>query len=252
MWLKLIVCVFLVGIVAGGNAPSDKCKESDNEEWDEYDVSPPQTELGAYLFHDENKVYLFYKPANECFGDEVYKWDRTTDPKKLSTHATPRVIDVELDNTKDYLFYVHSKTPKYNVKSLTSSYWLVRNIHERCRPVQSKYEEKWESNDLIEVDITWNAKTREPFDNEHTYGHACAYVTSFTVFWCKSAKTPRTPVNKCTGPIDFVKVPANDFADSYTKTLTLKKLDNNHKYQFALSANTGDSSSGMVWSTEKK
>lgn len=65
------------------------------------------------------------------------------------------------------------------------------------------------------------------------------YITDYTVFWCQSERD--SPV-ECKGPLYWQTVPASQLA----LNVTVSTAEN---YQFAVDANQGSVSSGLVWST---
>lgn len=65
-------------------------------------------------------------------------------------------------------------------------------------------------------------------------------LSGYTVFWCKSVRD--TPV-QCEGQLHSQEVPAS------TTSLNVTVPDPRANYQFAVEANQGIASSGMVWST---
>lgn len=90
------------------------------------------------------------------------------------------------------------------------------------------------------IEIRWMAPEIEPKAKHPHSMNICSYITSYTLFWCESkSKQP----NSCDSSIQFVRI-RPDRAHSKEFSYHLKT---DKSLIIAVSANSPDSSSGMVW-----
>lgn len=202
--------------------------------------NPPATDIGGFSINDYNHVYLYFKALEDweyngnnlqyCFVElerDALKYCtpqiNTTEP--TTTVGAP-VYAVKFENvnaTDDLTFAIRSNNTEG--KSKLASYLRVPPARERCpMPTQIK---KIKS-DVQTYDFSW-----QPPANATTL--SCPEITSYTVFWCKSKND--SP-NSCDGYISFERVSRDVFHFERKSMVSLN---------FAVSANSHNSSSGMIW-----
>lgn len=186
---------------------------------------PPLTDIGGFNINDYGYVFLFWKelPKEKHNGKDMRY--NVTEINHLSTKpngVTHTMAKFEMFHAinldKDLEFSIHSQNSEG--KSKLASHVRVPKASERCKdPTHIK---KIKTNNQL-YNLTWRAPTEGP------------EITSYTVFWCESKNEL---ANQCEGSIDFQRVDRNVF--NYT-------LASNNTLNFAVSANSRNSTSGMKW-----
>lgn len=181
---------------------------------------PPKTDIGSFSITDGDHVYIFWKelPAPKHNGENIrynisLRSNPITKPDKL-THTSARYE--KLIRSSDLEFAIFSEN-NMGRSSLASHVLVPRN---RLPPptrikkmiIGKNYSLSWSPPNYIMNDIT-----------------------SYTVFWCVSKN--ESP-NQCEGSLDFERVDAS--------MLKLTKFSN-ETLNFAVSANSRNSTSGMIW-----
>lgn len=191
----------------------------------------PKTNIGAFSISvNTGQIRIYWKalPEHEYNGDRFgyfvknrtgIVWSNENDTRSIDARSTSAKI-LNIDGNalnKSITFTIYSNNSIGH--SLNSTTIRIPAKSERLEPpFDIKKIRKQNS-----YKILWTA----PRNNSQ--------ITSYTVFWCEPNK--ELP-NECSGPIDFKELGRNDFMFNFTTTTM---------YNFAISANSYVSSSGMVW-----
>lgn len=181
---------------------------------------PPRTDIGGFSFNYFGRLFIFWKQLARAYhngnnmqyyvSEPSYRWSNTTADTMIK-------FGQEDFANNDLEFTIYSE----NSEGRSSMYSSVRvpRASKRCQPPTNI--KKIKTNQVY--NLSWKPPTSGP------------EITSYTVFWCPS-KT-ESP-NQCEGSIDFARVDSNTF--EYT-------VNSSEMLNFAVSANSRDSSSGMTW-----
>lgn len=187
---------------------------------------PPRTDVGAFSVNDYGHVYLYYEglPQSKHNGKDLqYIFTELNRPKLNATQIKYEAKFEAVHPNDDLKFAIHSANSEGLSK--TASYIRVPPLYKRCpMPTQIK---KIKS-DSQTYDFSW----QPPVDNFTKY---CPEITGYTVFWCNSKND--SP-NSCGNYISFENVGPDAF---HYERIT------NDTLNFAVSANSYNSSSGMIW-----
>lgn len=189
---------------------------------------PPNTDIGAFCVNDYGHLYLYFEelPVWKHNGKDFhYIFNPVNRPmlRPIQSMYNAKFEDVPFTETEDVTFAIHSANSEG--LSRQASYLRVPPMHEQCPvPTQIKKIEF----DRQTYDISW----QPPVDGLTEY---CPEITSYTVFWCN---TKSDSPNSCNGFISFQRVNRNEFHFRQKSKTTLN---------FAISANSHHSSSGMIW-----
>lgn len=188
--------------------------------------APPKTDIGAFSVTGTGKVYLYYEPIDK---HRTYVATALNEDIKFENTANAIKYDDVVDH--DVTIYVSARNSKDQTSEF-ASHWRVPVASKRCaEPLNLKLLQK--SDQIIE--ITWTAPHITPNTKDPDAIDYCPEITSYTVFWCESrTKQP----NSCDGSIQFIRIRKDQFSH---QVKTSKSLS------FAVSANSHDSSSGMIW-----
>lgn len=187
--------------------------------------NPPVTDIGAFSFTDSGHIYIYWKSLNESayngnnFNYAVNEVNNVTFVPKYveKTLAKFELIDASIMQ-KSLNFEIYSVNDMG--KSEKSSKIRIPTRLERCGlPTNIK---------KIRVNsTTYNLSWVGPNHGPH--------ITSYTVFWCES---PNESPSHCKDSINFQRV---------DHSVTQFQLETNDTMNFAISANSDVSSSGMTW-----
>lgn len=188
--------------------------------------NPPRTDIGAFSVNDYGHVYLYFEglPVWKQNGIEFqYIFIEMSRPKLKPTQIMYEAKFEDVRATDDLAFAIHSANSEGLSK--LASHLRVPPLHERCpMPTQIK---------KIKSDSeTYGFSWQPPVDSPTQY---CPEITSYTIFWCNSKND--SP-NSCGNYISFERVSRSTFRFERKSNATLN---------FAVSANSYNSSSGMIW-----
>lgn len=179
--------------------------------------APPTVDIGSFYINDNHDISIFWK--------ELPRWQRNHDHTYfvvetigyLEKNETVRAkYNSMFTDLKDYEFRIRTKSPM-GVSNEFSKIVVPSAQNRIQRPERLK----------LLYDGEYIVSWKKP-DTEDR-------ITSYTVFWCKS--TNKSP-DSCSNNIDFEQVDKNTFEYHYKSTESIN---------FAVSANSFNSSSGMVW-----
>ncbi|XP_019700208.1 uncharacterized protein LOC105190189 isoform X2 [Harpegnathos saltator] len=195
---------------------------------------PPRTDIGSFEITEiddkSRDVFLYWQriPRNhengENFTYEVdYVEKNGADAYLKNKNSTVAYVKYTITADSKYLFKIASK----NEVGFSS------NRSEIIVPTQSEV-----------ISLEPNAFTKIAY-NETLYELSwkpptAKNIKNYTIFWCEDT---RDRPYQCTGFLDWVHVPKNTTMYNVTVTNPLKV------YQFAISTNTEQTSSGMVWAS---
>lgn len=192
---------------------------------------PPQTNIGAFsISANTGQITIYWKalPEYEYNGDR-FGYFVTSNPLKDVVWPTGSEA-LSMGPTSAKIPRIDGFTQN---KALPFFIYSNNSVGHSPRPadlrIPAKNERLEEPYDIKKIrkqagyEILWTAPTNN------------SQITSYTVFWCEPNK--ELP-NECSGPIDFKVLSRNTFMFNFT-TSTM--------YNFAISANSNESSSGMVW-----
>lgn len=178
--------------------------------------APPTVDIGSFYINDNHDISIFWK--------ELPRWQRNHEHTYYVVEAYPdkhetisaKYKSMFTTDSKDYEFRIRSQNPLGFSNDFSKI--VIPSAQKRIkRPERLK----------LLYDGEYIVSWKKP-DNEDR-------ITSYTVFWCKSSnKSP----DSCSNNIDFEQVDKNTFEYQYKSTESIN---------FAVSANSFNSSSGMVW-----
>lgn len=230
MDFKVIFCVFFLLTITAASPFRFSLAET-------VVCTPPKTDIGAFSVDDiTGQVYLYYESLNNLLNKQRNYVVRAMDNDIQFVRAANAIKYTDVID-RDLTIHVYTENVNNELSEFVST-WRVPQRSQRCaKPIELAFSRK--SDGIIE--IGWKAPTNESERNERTHSiDLCAYITSYTVFWCESQT--QQP-NSCDGVIQFKRIPAKRISREYTYQL---KVDNSF-LSVAVSANSFDSSSGMVW-----
>lgn len=183
---------------------------------------PPQTDIGSFSFTDSGHVFIYWKELlkSENNGPNFkYIIIGANNTNLISTRTLTKLEQIDANIMKDpYNFHIYSQNDIG--KSVNYSTVHIPAVRERCEPPTLIKKIRLDNETY---NISWVAPIGGP------------KIASYTVFWCEPNNESPTD---CKGSIDFQLV-SND-VHSY-------RLKTNNSMNFAISANSATSSSGMVW-----
>lgn len=245
MILKLFVCGFLLRVAA-------------TIATNPLDIPPVKTQLGAFMVpKGTNKLLLYYEPHRDprltYIANKVHEPDTVIKVNRENSVFEYTYKDKRIQNerreedSEDMLFYVSAI--KDGVISERAGYWSVPKLSQRCAHFESNEPRlpnpSWYAvQNSFKRTIRWMSNVSEinPSADINTI-HLCSYITSFTVFWCEKSSVQKPVGNPCLGPVHSINVPVFDQSrDYFSRTVEL----DSKTYEFFVSANTRDSSTGMV------
>lgn len=185
---------------------------------------PPQTDIGAFSSTDSGRVSVYWKALKECEQNGKnfnYTVIETNNPK-----TKPIKLDKTMAKFEEFNANTMQETLNFQIysgnevgRSQLPSSIRVPPADERCDyPINIK---KIRVNDTY--NLSWDAPTKGP------------KIESYTLFWCES---PNELPDQCKGSIDFERVDSHVFEYQLKTSSTMN---------FAISANSMNSSSGMIW-----
>lgn len=186
---------------------------------------PPRTDIGAFSVNDYGHVYLYFEglPASKHNGiNFTYIFTEMKRPALKPSQIVHEAKFEDIHRSDDLMFAIRSVNSEGF--SELASHLRVPPIDQRCSmPTQIK---KIKSDETYE--FSWQPPTEPPT-------RYCPEITSYTVFWCDSKND--SP-NSCGGYISFERVNRNVFHFERKSNASLN---------FAVSANSYNTSSGMIW-----
>lgn len=183
---------------------------------------PPLTDIGSFSFTDSGHVFLYWKELlkSENNGPNLkYIVVDTHNTTLVSTRTLAKLekIDANIMTTPLNL-HIHSENDVGRSIKYSSVY--IPAVNDRCEPPTLIKKIRLDNQTY---NISWVAPIRGP------------KISSYTIFWCEpNNESP----NDCKGSIDFERISSDVL--SY-------RLKTNNSMNFAISANSEASSSGMVW-----
>lgn len=188
--------------------------------------TPPEVDQGSFSVGANKELYIYWKHLSKCQYNGINISYSTASnlgilqtPANYKDYFTVFTKD-DLKRSDDMKFMIRS----VNVKgSSENASILVVPSEKRMLEGPTKIK-KIVANENYQ--ISWS-----PPENDYDK------VTSYTVFWCT---TKVEHPNKCEGSIDFIH-------RSPTELSYLHKTMSSESVNFAVSANSATSSSGMVW-----
>lgn len=183
---------------------------------------PPLTDIGSFSFTDSGHVFIYWKELlkSEHNGPNFRYIIVGTNNTNLNVERTLTKLE-QIDSnmmTEPLNFHIHSKNDVG--KSLNYSIVQIPAVQDRFDPPTLIKKIRVDNETY---NISWVGPVRGP------------KITSYTVFWCEPNNESPTD---CKSSIDFKRVNSDVF--SY-------RLKTNNSMNFAISANSDMSSSGMVW-----
>ncbi|XP_072932168.1 cytokine receptor-like [Epargyreus clarus] len=190
---------------------------------------PPETIAGAFeqaVWQGMRTIYVYWKQIEkyeEAGANFTYKvlyiqGDKTfpiVSPNKQKSQGYVVITDISL---KALDIYVSSSNTKGS--SLTSSHMYIPSKQER-----------------VPLSLTSFSKLAHENGTYQLFWDDVENVDNYTLFWCH-----HTVSHICSGRMDFTVLDAR-------KNNYIIDLPKEYPYQFAISANKGTSSTGMVWTT---
>lgn len=185
---------------------------------------PPEIDSGSFNIGPGGDVYLYWKHVSKCFQNGAnYSYLVSSSkkvperPSKLLPHVAFYMKE-QVDLDRDTTFTIRSTNAMGHSKAASH---LVIPGHTRRLPGPTKIK-KILSNGSYQ--LLWSPPQKREDE-----------ITSYTVFWCVSkSELP----NSCESSIDFEhRMPHQTFFN-YTSSQTVN---------FAVSANSATSTSGMIW-----
>lgn len=231
MIVKIIICGLLLGVSATVAFPlgSNGIESSIEEEL------PPKTDVGAFEVRN-GYVYLYYERTNKRRTHYIaHELNNQMTLEKVNSLDAFRYANFTNEELTIFVYFEVSPN-----QMSVANWWRVPSKSQRCaEPTNLKI-----VRDQMELKLRWTApvinQTEREIINLETID-LCSVITSYTVFWCPTESERST---SCTGPVNFESVRATPPNDTHAYTIP-KDYDN--KLLFAVSANSHDSSSGMVW-----
>ncbi|XP_031640435.1 cytokine receptor-like [Contarinia nasturtii] len=183
---------------------------------------PPLTDVGSFSLTPSGHVFVYWKELLESEHNGAnlkYIIIDANDTPYVSTRSFAKLEHLDANvMTKPLNFHIHSEN---NVgRSIKYSTVHIPAVQDRCEPPTLIKKIRL---DAQTYNISWMAPINGP------------KITSYTIFWCEpNNESP----NDCKGSIDFAQIGSDVL--SY-------RIETNNSMNFAISANSKLSSSGMVW-----
>lgn len=185
---------------------------------------PPSVAVGSFNIGPGGDVYIYWKHLPKCYQNGAnYSYIVTSSnkhsefPYELNSHLAIYTKD-RLNLLKDTTFTIRNKNAIDSSKD-ASTLVIPGKVRRLEGPTKIK---KILSNGIYQ--LSWSPPENSP-----------DVITSYTVFWCVSkSELP----NSCESSIDFVNRQPSETHFQYNSSQTVN---------FAVSANSKSSTSGMVW-----
>lgn len=188
---------------------------------------PPRTDIGAFSINGYGHVLAYFEalPPSKHNGKNLqYLFTESSRPALIPTELTSSYAKFEdVRESDDLMFSIHSENSEGPSK--LASHLRVPALHKRCPMPTAIKKIKMNTQTYV---FSWQA----PLGRLTKY---CTEIISYTVFWCNSKN--EWP-NSCDGTISFERVSHDAFHFQRKSNATLN---------FAVSANSYNSSSGMIW-----
>ncbi|KAI5651705.1 fibronectin type III domain-containing protein [Phthorimaea operculella] len=192
---------------------------------------PPETIAGAFdqsAFEGGRLLYIYWKQLEEY--DEAGA--NLTYKIVITQGLRSKAYEPDRSKSLGFLFLDHPN----DVETLQAMEVRIRSFNEMGSSVKSSYlyipaEEETRS-------LRLSLFTKLAYENgtyELSWAPTGYAIDNYTLFWCQHNTT-----NICSGRIDFTVI-------EQTKSKHIIHLPKNYRYQFAISANKGLKTSGMVW-----
>lgn len=226
MFIQLTVCAFLLGVSAITASPFHFSYSETLMD------AAPKTDIGAFSVDGTGHVYLYYESKNNLNSRHLNYVAKELNNQINFVSAVNSIKYADVPD-RDLAIYVYSENSKNQWSEFVSS-WKVPEMAKRCaKPTNVKLKRSKQMS-VIEWMASDNGSSAK---NKHSIDY-CSEIKSYTVFWCESrTKKP----NSCDGSIQFRRVPSKR-SKEYSYHLKIDK-----PLIVAVSANSYDSSSGMVW-----
>ncbi|XP_065215488.1 cytokine receptor-like [Planococcus citri] len=191
----------------------------------------PETDLGSFEIHREDNrrdVFVYWKALQqtEYNGDEFYynisifdEYGEVSIKPEMLTQSFAKYPNLSFNIS--YSFYIRSVNAE-GPANYTTSVYVPKDADLVPEPTVFT---KIDYGDGI-YELSWT-----PPDNLQDK------IVNYTTFWCESEKD--RPY-QCSGQLDWLHLPPNATKHNFT-------INSNRSYQFAISANTEISTSGMSW-----
>lgn len=185
---------------------------------------PPKVDAGSFNIGASGDVYIYWKHLTKCYqngGNFTYRVSSSNilsdKPHKETWHMASYTKE-QIDLSEDTLFTIRSAN--VNGTSRDASYLTIPGYRRRL-PGPIKIRKILSGGNYH---LSWSPAEQTTEE-----------ITSYTVFWCVSKSEL---ANSCEGSIDFV---------SMGKSKTHYEHQSNETLNFAVSANSKSSTSGMFW-----
>jgi Fibronectin type III domain len=184
---------------------------------------PPLTNPGAFSVLPNGDVYIYWKSLSKChYNGEHFNYIITSN---IKNYEEPNEMTLkyaiyrshQINANRDTEIRIRSKN---DIGSSVNSSLLIIPAKNRILPGPKI---KKISNNGTYI-LSWSPPEFSPEE-----------IISYTVFWCTS-KTEL--INRCESDIDFKEFPANE---------TVFEFKSDQTVNFAISANSKTSTSGMIW-----
>lgn len=187
---------------------------------------PPDTAVGAFdqsLYQTNRMIYIYWKQLEE------YEEAGTNFTYKVVVHHKSNYETLTADNNKSLSFVVLEKAP-FDAMDV---YIWSRNDNGSSINSSHLYIPPKEDTEALKV----SSFTKLAYENGayKLSWVGIEHIDNYTLFWCQHNST-----KICAGRMNFIVLSAN-------KTMQVIELPRENRYQFAISANNGTKTSGMVW-----
>lgn len=179
--------------------------------------APPSVDIGSFYIKENHDIYVFWMelPKSQRNHDHTEYVVETSNYLDKIEQVSGKYISMSTDST-DYEFRIRTKNPIGFSNEFSKI--LVPSAEKRIqRPERLK----------LLYDGEYIVSWKKP-DTENR-------ITSYTVFWCKSTNQGS---DTCLNNINYKQFNASTFEFHYKSSESIN---------FAVSANSFNSSSGMVW-----
>ncbi|XP_025262326.1 cytokine receptor-like isoform X1 [Camponotus floridanus] len=194
---------------------------------------PPQTDIGSFEIVENNgirDVYLYWQMIQEYHenGNKFKYWINHMEENDHKIVLEPNEM------TKTYAKFNGLSFNKYRFKIVSQNeIGISKNYTEIIVPSQDKMPRE-------PIEFTKMAFEKGLYELSWVPPIRHETITNYTIFWCDSK---RDRPYQCTGYLNWTHVSMN------TTVYNITVPNPNKIYQFAISANANEGSSGMVWSS---
>ncbi|KAJ0177025.1 hypothetical protein K1T71_007034 [Dendrolimus kikuchii] len=191
--------------------------------------NPPDTVTGAFdqtSFEGKRRVYIYWKQLEEYeeagpnFGYNVSVMQKGRNLQTLQPYKNTSMSYVILEEA--------------SLDALDVFIWSLNGIGSSINSSHLYIPSKRDTESLKVTDFTKVANVNGTYELSW---FGIKNIDNYTLFWCQHNST-----KVCTGRMNFTVLNPN-------KTKYVIELPNNNRYQFAISANNGSMTSGMVWAS---